>query len=459
MADKSFEFAKESEKMASDNVHYKKKMDEYVYYRQFLTAGKEKYSDYELEKSRAFNIRNKAFKNYDKLLVDFETNFIKNGGKVIWACNADEALESVVNILKENNLKNIVKSDNSVIDEINLYDILIDRGFNVEDLDINEYLLKLAADRTDLNLINYDNKTSADVSQILSKKLKKDFADDAPLLLEYVTDILKDKIYAADTIITGADFLVSDDGSVVITENEGNIIKAISRADVHIIIAGIDKVIPSFNDLNVLLPLSKIYDDAIDNCSSMISIINNNTDYGKKHKLYLILLDNGRSEVFAEEKQKTVLTCLHCGACQKVCPITNIISKSLYENSNYGPVGTVLIPLINKSEDYSHYCNLCTSCGQCEDVCPMNISFRELIFSNRLKFAKKESIFTKDGLLYYFISNRLKNRKNMEKGGYNMKNKELRMLLGKTWGVKREIPVFAENSFSQYWKKLNGLEK
>ncbi len=319
--------------------------------------------------------------------------------------------------------------------------------------------MKLAADRVDLNLINYDNKTSDDVSQILSKKFKKDFADDAPLLLKYISDILKDKISVSDTIITGADFLVSDNGSVVIGENEGYIIESLSQANVHIIIAGIEKVIPSWNDLSVLLPLSKIYDDAIDNCSSMISIINNNSDYGKKHKLYLVLLDNGRSEVFAEEKQKTVLTCLHCGACQKVCPITNIISKSLYENSNYGPVGTVLIPLINKSEDYSHYCNLCTSCGQCEDVCPINISLRDLIFCNRLKFTKKESIFTKDGLLYYFISNRLKNRKNMDKGGYKMKNKELRLLLGKTWGVKREIPVFAENSFSQYWKKLNGLEK
>ncbi len=460
MADKSLDFLKKSEEMASDEVHYRKMMDEYMYFRHFLSEVNEKYSDYELEKSRAFNIRNKAFKNYDRLLVDFETNFNKNGGKVVWACTAIDAVKAITNILNDNDSKNIIKSRNKAVDEIDLYDALVEDGFNVEDIDISEYILKLAVDRADSNFSNYDNKCSSDVNDILFKKFKTTLPDDAPSLLEFISGVLKEKIFNADAVITGANFLVSDDGSVVITENEGNILKAISIADIHIIVAGIEKIIPSYNDLNVLLPLSKIYDDSINNCFSLTHIISKRNSYnGRKQKLYLILLDNGRSEVFAEEKQKAVFTCLQCGACQKVCPITNIISKSLYEETYYGPVGTVLIPVMNKSKDFSYYCTLCTSCGQCEDVCPMSISFRDLIFNNRLKFSKKESIFSKDGLLSYFISNKLKNRKNLEKGGAKMKNKELKMLLGKTWGLKREVPVFTENSFSQYWKTLNGLEK
>lgn len=460
MADKSFDFLKKSEEMASDDVHYRKMMDEYTYFRYFLSEVNNKYSDYELEKARAFNIRNKAFKNYDKLLVDFETNFNKNGGKVVWACTAVDAVEAITNILKENDSKSIVKSKNNAVDEIDLCNALIDGGFNVEDIDISEYILKLAVDRADSNFSNYDNKCSSDVSDILSKKFRTDFPDNAPSLLEFISGILKEKIFNTDAVITGADFLVSDDGSVVITESEGNILKSISRADVHIIVAGIEKIIPSYHDLNVLLPLSKIYDDSINNCFSMTHIISKrNNDNGDKQKMYLILLDNGRSEVFAEEKQKAVFTCLQCGACQKVCPITNIISKNIYEGTSYGPIGTVLMPVMDKSKDFSYYCTLCTSCGQCEDVCPMSISFRDLIFTNRLKFSKKESIFSKDGLLSYFISSKLKNRKNLEKGGAKMKSKELKMLIGKTWGLKREVPVFAENSFSQYWKTLNGIEK
>ena len=450
MNDKGVVFNQNAKRIALDDEHYKKMMSRYDAFKQIVENKAGYYSDLDLEKQRASNIRTKAFKKLDKLLVDFDTNFTDNGGKLFWANDADDAKQMILSILSQEKIKKILKTKSSTLEEIGLTSFLKMKKIKVVDTNIGDFVCSLYNERPYNIQSPAAHKKVEEIASLYSEQFGVKENCNAKQLTTATRLLLKDNMLNAECVITGANFLVSNTGSIVLTENEGNILKSTSFAPVHIIVAGIDKLITSIEDLGVLLPISSLYEPN-KNVSTYYNFINKSED----KKIFLILLNNGRTDVLSKEEQRKILTCIQCGACAEVCPIYNIVGGHIYEEYFPGPVGSVISPIIKGMEESSHFCTLCTSCGRCNEVCPVNIPLRDLFIENRNDLVKTDKSLISERYFFSYLMKKFSSRKNLDKHNSGFKNFELRQYIKKKWGYKRELPKFAEESFSQYWKKNN----
>lgn len=450
MNDKGVVFNQNAKRIALDDEHYKKMMSRYDAFKQIVENKAGYYSDLDLEKQRASNIRTKAFKKLDKLLVDFDTNFTDNGGKLFWANDADDAKQMILSILSQEKIKKILKTKSSTLEEIGLTSFLKMKKIKVVDTNIGDFVCSLYNERPYNIQSPAAHKKVEEIASLYSEQFGVKENCNAKQLTTATRLLLKDNMLNAECVITGANFLVSNTGSIVLTENEGNILKSTSFAPVHIIVAGIDKLITSMEDLGVLLPISSLYEPN-KNVSTYYNFINKSED----KKIFLILLNNGRTDVLSKEEQRKILTCIQCGACAEVCPIYNIVGGHIYEEYFPGPVGSVISPIIKGMEESSHFCTLCTSCGRCNEVCPVNIPLRDLFIENRNDLVKTDKSLISERYFFSYLMKKFSSRKNLDKHNSGFKNFELRQYIKKKWGYKRELPKFAEESFSQYWKKNN----
>lgn len=458
MTEKGTVFNQNVKQIAFDGEHHKKMMSRYEFFTRLAEDCTNHYANIELEKSRAFNIRNKAFKNYDKLLVDFETNFVNNGGIVRWVCDIDEAKQMIYNILSDEKAKNVVKTKNLVAEEIGLMPYLEMKKVNISETDTGDFICYQFDERPSDPKHPAAHKSLEEISEIYSNNFKVKENLNAKQLVTVTRKVLNDKYLKADATITGADFIVADTGDIILSENEGNILKSTANADIHIVLVGIDKLIPSLDDINVLLPLSSLYEVVKIKAKSLYTILNKPAKIGERtQKLYVVLIDNHRSDLMAREAQRSIMTCIECGACYTVCPVFNTIGGHVYDNAFPGPVG-VIQSISEGYENSAHFATLCMSCHQCEQYCPMKIKLSDLVLRNRMEIAKEDNSLIAERRLFSFIMKRVATRKDMDKTKDFLNKLELKQLLKKTWGIHREIPVFADKSFSELYNSIISTE-
>ena len=455
MNDKGMVFNQNAKKIAFDDEHYELMMSRYDFFMQNVKNRSNYYSNIDLEKQRAFNIRSKAFKKLDNLLVDFDTNFTKNGGNLLWANDSDEARKMIYDILNQNKVKKIVKTKSSTIEEIELISYLEMKKVKVVDTNIGDFVCSAFNEPPYNFKSSATHKTTEQIADLYANNFGIKENCNARQLTAFTKTKLRNDIYNPEALITGANFLVSNTGTIVLTENEGNILKSSTFAPIHIVIAGIDKMISSMDELSVLLPLSSLYDSG-KNISSLYSFINKPYTYKDNvQKLYVILLNNNRTNILSKDKQRNILSCIKCGACLEVCPIYNTVGGHTYEEYNPGPVGSISMPLLKDLEETSHFCSLCTLCGRCSEVCPVNIPLKDLVLENRKDLVKTDKSLIGERNFFSILMKKMSNRKNLDKYGANFKDMELNFHVKKKWGSKRELPNFAKESFSQYWKNIN----
>jgi L-lactate dehydrogenase complex protein LldF len=455
MNDKGIVFNNNAKKIAFDDEHYEMMMSRYDFFMQNVKNRSNYYSNIDLEKQRAFNIRSKAFKKLDKLLVDFDTNFTKNGGNLLWANDSDEAQKMIYDILSQNKVKKIVKTKSSTIEEIDLISYLEMKKVKVVETNVGDFVCSVFNETPYNFKSSASHKTTSQIADLYTEKFGIKENCNAKQLTAFTKNVLRNDIYNPEALITGANFLVSNTGTIVLTENEGNILKSSTFAPIHIVIAGIDKMITSMEDLGVLLPLSSLY-DSNNKVSSLYSFINKPLTQGDKvQKLYLILLNNNRHNILSKDKQRNILSCVQCGACLNVCPIYNTVGGHTYEEYNPGPVGSISLPLTKDIEETAHFCSLCTLCGRCSEICPVNIPLKDLFLENRKDLVKVDKSLIGEKSFLNSLMKKMTNRKNLDKHGSSFKDMELSFHIKKKWGTKRELPKFAKESFSQYWKNIN----
>lgn len=450
MNDKGVVFNQNVKKIAFDDEHYEMMMSRYDDFKHIVENKSFYYSDLDLEKKRASNIRTKAFKKLDKLLVDFDTNFSNNGGKLFWANDADDAKQMISDILSQEKVKKILKTKSSTLEEISLTSYLKMKRIKVIDTNIGDFVCSLYNERPYDIQSPATHKKTEEIASTYSEQFGIKENCNAKQLTICTKNVLREDMLKPEALITGANFLVSNTGTIVLTEDEGNILKSMSFSPIHIIVAGIDKLITSMEDLGVLLPLSSLYEPN-KNISTYYHFINSSED----KKIFLILLNNDRTEVLSKEKQRNILSCIKCGACAKVCPIYNVIGGHIYEEDIPGPVGSILSPIINGMEESAHFCSLCTSCGRCNEVCPVNIPLKDLFIENKNDLVKIDKSLISERFFFSFLMKKFRSRKSLDKHNSTFKNFELKQYIKKKWGYKRELPRFADESFSEYWKKNN----
>lgn len=439
--------------VAFDEEHWQKINYSTGCYEQSFAKGKENYRNLDLEKQRAYTLRNKSLLNLEKLLVDFETHFTENGGKVLWARNADDALTMIFDLICKEKANAITRSNSTVLDEIELNGFLERKNIRIVETEIGRFVLHTAKQKSYHPLSPSIHLSKEENNAILTEHFKLKADSSVKQMVNFVRHEVGIESKDASICITGANFLLSESGGVVLTENEGNILKSTSSARIHIVVAGIAKVIPNIDDLSVLLPLLSLHasGQSMAACNT-ITFGPARTGNGPE-QMYVILLDNNRSSLLSHEKQRKVMSCIHCGACVSVCPVYKNIGGYSYGTKHIGPVGTVMTPLMEGLEEYNHLNAACSLCGKCVEICPVKIPLDNLIIENRhLAITEKTGNSRYDALVKAMIWH-CKSRKKMD-GPLFLKKLELKRFLGPIFG-DRPMPEFASKSFSQQWRERN----
>ncbi len=460
MSDLSQQFITESERKVADKNHRATIQHNIGKYNAAVVAGKEQYARLDLARSRAAGLRNRVIENLDKYLIEFEANFIRRGGKVIWAQDADEANREILSLLKAKGITEVVKSKSMVTEEIHLNAALKKEGISSVETDLGEFIQQTHGEAPYHIVTPAMHKSKEDVAKLYADKLGAPANMSPEEVTLWTRKHLRNNFRKAGAGITGANFLVAETGSVAITENEGNAWMSVAAPKLHIVVAGIEKIIPSLTDLDIFWPLLATYGTG-QKISAYNSIIsgprNNGTDHGPD-EMVVVLIDNGRTNVLAQTEQRRALNCIRCGACLNACPVYEAVGGHTYNAVYSGPIGSVLMQHMQPDAGYRHLSYATTSCAKCTESCPVNIDIHKLLLYNRKDNAASGPTSKTENMMWFFWKGAMMKRSNMDKGGAKLKNFMLRQFFRKSWGDQRELPAVAQKSFNQLWRERKGIK-
>lgn len=457
MPETADKFLRDSKLKAFDLDHRKKIKFNIGKYNAAFQKGLLQYKNLDLAKSRAANIKRKAVNELDKYLIEFEQNFTNNGGKVIWAVDAEEARNEIHKILKKHGAKKVVKMKSMTTEEIELNPFLEKQGIESVETDLGEYIVQLANEKPYHIVTPAMHKSKEDIALLFNEKLGWDEGLSPQEITAKVRIMLRDKFYQADAGITGANFLIADTGSVALTENEGNGVLSMSMPPIHIVVAGIEKIIPSVTDLDLFWPLLSSH-----GTGQHITVYNSIISGPKKLKekdgpseCYVVLINNRRTELLKQEEQRIALSCIRCGACLNACPVYKNIGGHTYETTYSGPIGSVISPWLLGLNDYKHLSFASTLCGACTEVCPVKIPLHDLLLLNRRDTINQNNTTLSERFLLRSSSKFLMKRKWLDFFKGKTKRFFISNFIKNIWGSNRELPQFADKSFHDEWEEKN----
>lgn len=409
----------------------------------------------ENSKKKAHLIKWRAIENLDKYLHEFETQFLKRGGKVIWANDAQEALQEIDEILKKVNAKQVIKAKSMVTEEIKLNEFLEKKGVEVWEGDLGEFIVQQNIEKPYHIVTPAMHLTKEKIAKIFHEKWEVPLDATPEQLTLFARNFLRDKFRNADVGITGANFLIAENGSVVITENEGNARLTTTFPKVHIAIAGIEKILPQMKDLSLFWPLLSSHGTGqkLTTYNTILSGPRQDHEIDGPEEMYVILLDNGRTDLLAKSEQRQGLYCIRCGACLNVCPIYQNIGGHAYQNTYSGPIGSLISPHTQGMKDFSHLSQASTLCGKCTEVCPVKIPIDRMLTLNRRDAVEEKIQPFSENLKWKGFTWFTSSRKRMQLLGSKMKNFLLKMFFPKMGGLNRKAPKFEKDSFSKSWQE------
>lgn len=441
---------------AADKEHRRKINFNIGKYNAVVPQGKQQFLDVHLAREKAKNIKWKAIETLDKQLEIFEAIITKRGAKVIWAEDAQQALEAIGKICEEKNCKTLVKSKSMVTEEIHLNDYLEKQGIESVETDLGEYIQQLDGEPPYHIVTPAMHKSKDDVARLFAEKLGTDPKATPEQLTLTARKVLREKYVQAEVGVTGANFIIADIGGIAVTENEGNARLSCSMPKTHIVIAGIEKVIPSLTDLGLFWPLLSTF-----GTGQKVTVYNtivtgprqaNETD--GPEDMYVILLDNGRTNILANEKQRESLYCIRCGACLNACPVYKNIGGHTYAATYSGPIGSVITPHLKDMGEWKHLSYASSLCGNCTEVCAVKINLHELLLENRHESVESGYGSFTEKMAWKMWKQAMLRRKWMNMANGNMKNRVVNSL-AKSWTAHRGKLEFPPKSFNQLWREKN----
>lgn len=446
-------FLAKSRIKASDLEHRRKINFNIGKYDTAVVQGKKQFSDLDLARERAKNIKWRAIETLDKQLEDFELNFSKKGGKVLWAENGNQAVEQVLNICREKKCKTLVKSKSMVTEEIHLNEALEKNGIESVETDLGEYIQQLDNEPPYHIVTPAMHKSKEDVAKLFANKLGTDPSLTPQELTGVARNILREKFASAEVGVTGANFIISEIGGIALTENEGNARLSCSFPKTHIVIVGIEKMLPTMNDLALFWPLLSTYGTG-QQLTVYNSIVSGPRQPGEEDgpdEMFVILLDNGRTHILQNPKMRESLYCIRCGACLNVCPIYKNIGGHTYGTTYSGPIGSVITPHLKGMEEFKHLSYASSLCGACTEVCSVKINIHELLLENRKESVDEGLASMSERMAWKAWKIASKSRKLMNMGNGKLKNKVVNRLF-KQWVDGRGDLDFSQQTFNQLWK-------
>jgi len=409
-------------------------------------------------KRKAHVTKWRVMENLDKFLLEFETNFQKRGGKVIWANDAEEANKEILKIIKRRKAKTVVKSKSMVTEEIHMNEFLESNHIESLETDLGEYIVQLLGQKPYHIVTPAMHLSKEDIAKLFNERFGSPLDATPEQLTLKARELLREKYVIADVGITGANFLIADTGSIAVSENEGNARLSTSFPKTHIAVVGIEKIIPSMNDLDLFWPMLATHGTGqnITVYNTIFSGPRKATETDGPEEMYVILLDNGRTNLLAQKEQRQGLYCIRCGACLNGCPVYKNIGGHTYETTYSGPIGSIIEPHLNGMEQFKHLSYASSLCGKCTEVCPVSIDIHKMLLLNRRDAVNEGLVTAKEKWGWAIWKKGMLSRKLTDFFSGKTKNFFLKTFFKKTWGHFRKMPVVAGKSFSQSWKEKNG---
>jgi L-lactate dehydrogenase complex protein LldF len=340
--------------------------------------------EFDALRDRARDIKNHVLGHLDLYLEAFERNVVANGGAVHWAADAEQARQAVLNICRLVGARTATKGKSMVGEEIHLNPFLAKHGIEPVETDLGEYIIQLR-DEPPSHIIAPAIHVNKEQVAAAFRAHHEDLAPERPLedradLLAEARRVLRQRFVEADVGITGANFLVAETGSTVIVTNEGNGDLTQTLPRIHIVVASIEKIVPTLEDAATLIRV--LARSATGQEMSVYTTLSSGPrraeDRDGPEQFHVVLLDNGRAALIGSEFQD-VLRCIRCGACLNHCPVYGAIGGHAYGTVYPGPIGKVLSPALLGIGETAKLPNASTFCGRCEEVCPMRIPLPKMM--------------------------------------------------------------------------------
>jgi L-lactate dehydrogenase complex protein LldF len=453
MSEHASSFISNSTIKATDLDHRRKINFNIGKYNAIVPSGKSQFRDVELARQRAKNLKWRALESLDQQLETFEAGMSKRGVKIIWAEDAKEALEEIRQICEEKKCRSIVKSKSMVTEEIKLNDFLHGHGIESVETDLGEYIQQLDEEPPYHIVTPAMHKSKEDVARLFAEKLHTPPGLSPEQLTLVAREKLRKKYTEAEIGITGANFLIADIGAVAITENEGNARLSCAFPQTHIVIAGIEKIIPSLSDLALFWPLLATYGTGqrVTSYNSIVLGPRQSNEQDGPQEMYVILLDNGRTNILSNPKARESLYCIRCGACLNACPVYKNIGGHAYATTYSGPIGAVITPHLKDMHDWKHLSYASSLCGNCTEVCAVKINLHELLLENRKESVRDGNAPFSEKIAWKLWKKAMLNRKMMNMGNQKIKNWVVNSVV-KGWSAHRAGLNFPPKSFNEQWK-------
>jgi L-lactate dehydrogenase complex protein LldF len=455
------EFLVKADEKAFDLGHRKTINFNIGRYNTAVARGLSKFENLENSKRKANVVKWRVMENLDKFLPEFEANFQKRGGKVIWANDAEEAQKEILNIINKAGGKTVIKSKSMTTEEIHINDFLEKNGIESLESDLGEFIVQLL-DQPPYHIVTPAMHLSKEeIAKLFHEKFGTPIDYTPQQLTQKARELLREKYLNADIGITGGNFLIADTGSIALTENEGNARLCTTFPKIHIAIVGIEKIIPSMADLDLFWPLLASHGTGqnLTVYNTILSGPRSGLETDGPEEMYVILLDNGRTNLLAQKDQRQGLYCIRCGACLNACPVYKNIGGHTYNTTYSGPIGSIITPHLKGMKEFKHLSYASSLCGKCSEVCPVKIDIHKMLLLNR-RDAAATHVNTKVEEIGWKIWNiSMLKRSRMDMVGGKVKNFFLKSMFAKMWGKYRAMPIIAPKSFSKLWEERNKASK
>ena len=360
--------------------------------------------EFEALRDEAAEIKSHVLANLDIYLRHYESEVVKLGGQVHWAKDSASACATILEICQRHGARSATKSKSMVGEEIGINHALSEAGITPVETDLGEYIIQLRKERPSHIIapaLHVLKREVADLFYAQHRQLPPERKlDDGPSLVNEARQVLRQKYLQADIGITGANFLIAENGASVIVTNEGNgdLTQILPR--VHIVVAGVEKLVPTMNDATVLLRLlaRSATGQEFSSYTTFSAGARRGGELDGADEYHVVLLDNGRVDLLASEFNE-VLRCIRCGACMNHCPVYGAIGGHAYGGVYPGPIGAALSPALSGLEAVRDLPHASTFCGHCDEVCPVKIPLTTIM----RQWRRQDFAYGKSGKLAKFI--------------------------------------------------------
>ncbi|MGO4257389.1 lactate utilization protein B [Marmoricola sp. RAF53] len=421
-------------------------------------------------------IKDNTLARLDEHLLTLEEALTRNGATVHWAADAEQACAIVTRIAQAHQAEEVVKVKSMVTQEIGLNEHLAAHGIAAWETDLAELIVQLGDDLPSHILVPAIHRNRAEVREIFLRSMgavgrpaPADLTDEPAVLAAAARAHLREKFLRAKVGVSGANFAVADSGTLVVVESEGNGRMCLTLPEVLVSVVGIEKVVPTWGDLDVFLQLLPRSSTG-ERMNPYTSTWSGTSAGDGPQEVHVVLLDNGRSRVLADEVGRQALRCIRCSACLNVCPVYERTGGHAYGSVYPGPIGAILNPLLkgtgtDEQTDSLPYAS--TLCGACYEVCPVAIDIPSVLVDLRAQVvdshrARKsgglptpEAVAMKGAAAVLGSARRLGLAERFTRLGLGLG----RRAGAKKWTGARDLPPAPAESFRAWWRRTDGGRK